>query len=157
MLLWPVQRCETRAGSKQETLAVPTKTDREPSATRRVEKRISQLRRRSEQVTSTRAVCRALQTEGWKSNERTAIESRIQALPAGRIASSRDLTKAPNKLLKPPRKEVRQLEELSLVKDLISRIPRAIGKSGAGQSCLPRSLLNGHVWLDGWGKRARDQ
>ena len=85
-----------------------------------------------------------LQMEAEKSNERTAIESRIQALLQESSHRQEDLTKAQSNFEAAKEKEVRQLEELdqaqATVKGLLSRIPRAIGKSGAGQK-LPTKRL----------------
>ena len=81
MLFGPSGRSETRAGSKQETLAVlQQRLTEEPSATRRVGKELANYEEDPEQVIEhlREQYVALLQTEAEKSNERTAIESRIK-------------------------------------------------------------------------------
>ncbi len=85
-----------------------------------------------------------LQTEAEKSNERTAIESRIKHSCKNQSHRQEDLTKAQTNFETAKEKEVRQLEELdqaqATVKDLISRIPKSIGKKWSRPK-LPTKML----------------
>ena len=126
-----------------------TKTDREPSATRRAGKELANYEEDPEQVIEhlREQYVELLQTEAEKSNERTAIESRIQALLQESSHRQEDLIKAQS-ILKLPREKGSTIGGVgsgtSDSQRSISRIPKSIGKSGAGQSCLPRGS-NGYV------------
>ena len=81
-------------------------------------------------------------------NERTAIESRIQALLQESSHRQEDLTKAQTNLEAAKEKEVRQLEELdqaqATVKGLLVEYQEQLVKVEQAESCLPRGS-SGHV------------
>ena len=145
MLSWPVWKSRNKSWLKTRDASSASRWQSKPSATRRVGKELANYEEDPEQViehlreqyvASSRQRLKKIEwtDSDWEPNQALLQESSHR---------QEDLAKAQTNFKTAKEKEVLQLEELDQAHKRwsrpISRIPRAIGKSGAGQSCLPEA------------------